>query len=345
MDVGDKTEGKTMKVYLVLRFQSLGNVAMTVPILSAASKLQPDDVFVVVAKKRLHAMFYGMENVRFHEVDFGDGSIKGLLQVYRELKQYHIDHVIDLQNVLRTFILRLLFRLDGIKSTTIKYGRIRKWVIAKLGIGTSQPLPTEFARYAETLRRAGIETDDRFTALPVNQAAADKVAQRFGSKEGKWIGLAPFAKSKTNMLPYSTIKGLLAQMDSEGDKRIFLFGAGKVECELLRQWANNYEHVQSVAGELPLEEELELMRRLDVIICMDSANQHLASLVGLRAVSIWCGTHPKMGFYGWKQRDKDRIEIKNLACRPCSVHGSNHCRYRNFACQQINVNQIKEVYE
>ena len=329
--------------YLVLRFQSVGNVAMTVPILSEASRLRPEDTFVVVAKKRLHAMFYGLENVRFHEVDFGDGSIKSLLQVYRELKTYNIDHVIDLQNVLRSQILRLLFRLRGIKSTVIHYGRLQKWAIAALGIGRKKTLPTEFERYMETFGRAGLKTDTAFKAIAVNQAAAEEVRKQFGEKTGKWIGLAPFAKSKTNMLPYKTIKNILSRLSAQKDTKVFLFGAGDVECELLRQWANLSGNVISVAGKLPLDEELELMRQLDVMLCMDSANQHLSSLVGLRAVSIWCGTHPKMGFYGWKQQKKDCIEVPDLACRPCTVHGANFCRYGNYACKQISENQIIET--
>jgi len=82
------------------------------------------------------------------------------------------------------------------------------------------------------------------------------------------------------------------------------------------------------------------MRMLDLMICMDSANQHLASLVGLRALSIWCATHPVIGFKGWKQRDEDIIQRLDLRCRPCTCHGTNHCRYGNYACRKIDVETI-----
>ena len=326
--------------YLVLRFQSVGNVAMTVPVLESASRLQPDDTFVVVGKKRLHAMFHGLDNVYFHEVDLGDGSLKRLMQLFRELKAYNIDKVIDLQDVFRTQVLRALFRLHGVSNSVIHYGRMEKRLITKLGLRRDKVLPTEFQRYADTFRRAGLQTDEQFTALPVNHSAGDEVVERFGEKRGKWIGLAPFAKSKTNILPYPTVKSLLARLSELPDTRVFLFGAGKVECELLRQWADSHDNVVSVAGELPLSEELELMRKLDVMLCMDSANQHLASLVGLRTISIWCGTHPKMGFYGWKQKPEDCVQIAGLACRPCTMHGTNICRYGNYTCKQITENQI-----
>jgi hypothetical protein len=86
--------------------------------------------------------------------------------------------------------------------------------------------------------------------------------------------------------------------------------------------------------------ELELMRKLDVMICMDSANQHLSSLVGLRAVSVWCGTHPMIGFAGWKQKPEDIVQRNDLRCSPCTCHGTNHCRYGNFACRDIKAETI-----
>ena len=83
--------------YLVLRFSTLGNVAMTVPVIASVSAMHPDDEFIVVAKKRLSAMYYGLSNVRFHEAE--PTSIRSLVRLYRDLRQYSVDVVIDLQKV------------------------------------------------------------------------------------------------------------------------------------------------------------------------------------------------------------------------------------------------------
>ena len=142
------------------------------------------------------------------------------------------------------------------------------------------------------------------------------------------------------MLPYRVTKDIIELLTTDPDTRVFLFGAGQVECEMLRQWASVFPRTESVAGQLKLKEELELMRQLDVMICMDSANQHLSSLVGLRAISVWCATHPMIGFAGWKQREEDIIQRHDLQCRPCTCHGTSHCRYGNFACREINAETI-----
>ena len=207
-------------------------------------------------------------------------------------------------------------------------------------------MPSEFDRYRDAFRRAGLETDDAFTALPVNKTAAKSVRARFGTKEGRWIGLAPFAKRRSNMLPYRITKDIIEQLTNDPQTHVFLFGAGRIEAEMLRQWATVFPRTVSVAGMLKLSEELELMRQLDAMICMDSANQHLSSLVGLRAISVWCATHPIIGFAGWKQNPEDIVQRNDLRCRPCACHGANHCRYGNYACREIEAKTIIErIYD
>lgn len=323
--------------YLIIRLATLGNVAMTVPVVASLSRRYPNDRFIFAAKKDLGAMFASMPNVEFQEVD-NHLDWKGVLALWRRWRD-KTDAVIDLQDVPRTRGLRLLLRLSGKRVTSVRYGRVRKHMITILGIG-KRALPSEFERYRDAFRRAGLETNDQFVSLPVNGTAAQVVNDRYGTKEGRWIGLAPFAKSRSNMLPYRVTKNIIELLTRDPETRVFLFGAGQVECEMLRQWASVFPRTESVAGQLRLKEELELMRQLDVMICMDSANQHLSSLVGLRAVSVWCATHPMIGFAGWKQKEEDIIQRHDLRCRPCTCHGTNHCRYGNFACREINAETI-----
>lgn len=323
--------------YLIIRFSTLGNVAMTVPVVASLSRRYPDNQFIIASKKNLSAMFASMPNVHYHEID-NRLDWCGVWRLWQELRD-QTDAVIDLQNVLRTRVLGYLMRWSGKRVTRVHYGRLHKRLITWFNL-QRQVLPSEFDRYREAFLRAGLETDETFGALPIHKHAAAAVLKRFGEKGGRWIGLAPFAKSKSNMLPYRVTKEIIEHLSKDKRTRVFLFGAGVVECEMLRQWASVFPRTESVAGVLPLEQELELMRKLDVMICMDSANQHLASLVGLRAISVWCATHPIIGFMGWKQNAADIIQRDDLRCRPCTCHGTNYCRYGNFACRQIEAEKI-----
>ncbi|RZL98110.1 MAG: glycosyl transferase family 1, partial [Pedobacter sp.] len=82
---------------------------------------------------------------------------------------------------------------------------------------------------------------------------------------------------------------------------------------------------------------------LNVMISMDSANMHLASLQGIPVVSIWGGTHPFLGFYGWRQPLANAIQI-DLPCRPSSVFGNKQCPVHGAAgCMQDITPQM--IYE
>lgn len=333
--------------YLVIRLTSIGSVAMAAPIIISLSERYPEHDFVVVSNKDLSAAFYGYDNILFHQVErqaFRPGHITRL---FKELRSsYNIDMVVDLQNSFRTRLLRNLFRFNKAKVYTIEKGYWDKRLMALRGAKhTTYTIKNEFERYADTFQKAGLVAGDEFTSIPINQPATDALCERFGEKTGRWIGIAPFAKSKSNILPFRVTKEIITKLSATPDTRVFLFGGGRIECEMLRQWSSLYQNVECVAGQIPLEQELELMRQLDLMLCQDSANQHLCALVGLKTISIWCGTHPNMGYAAWKQDPKSRIQIENLACRPCSIHGTNFCRFGNYACQRITADQIIKQME
>ena len=90
------------------------------------------------------------------------------------------------------------------------------------------------------------------------------------------------------------------------------------------------------------------MSHLDVMISMDSANMHLASLTATPVVSVWGATHPFAGFMGFNQPQENAIQNDSLDCRPCSIYGNRPCHRRDYACltsikpEQI-VNRVEEI--
>ena len=101
--------------------------------------------------------------------------------------------------------------------------------------------------------------------------------------------------------------------------------------ELIHGWVERYPNVTSFAGQFSLGEELALMARLDVMLSMDSANQHLASLAGVRVVSVWGSTTPACGFMGWRQKAVDAL-VAGCSCQPCTIAGSNNCPKGDYLC-------------
>ena len=263
----------------------------------------------------------------------------GLYRLFKQIMALHPTKVFDVQDDLRTRFVRYLLKWHNVPTRAIHTGMRERRALSRKGYESAAPLKPEVERYADTFRDGGIVPAGEVPVMLVNPEAAKKVSELFGPKKGRWIGIAPFAKHLSNVLPFKTMKEIIAIYAAQPDTRIFLFGAGHVETEMLRQWASLWPNVESVTNQLPLDGELELMRHIDGLLCMDSANQHLAALVGCPTLSIWCGTHTYMGFAAWGKANTQVLSLP-VTCRPCSIHGTERCKYRNFACKALTVEQI-----
>src|SRR5690606_21589646 len=106
---------------------------------------------------------------------------------------------------------------------------------------------------------------------------------------------------------------------------------GPEEAAIAKNWAANYKNTFSLINKLTLSEELQTISNLDLMISMDSAGMHMASLMGIPVISIWGATHPFAGFLGYGQSEEDCVQI-DLYCRPCSVFGNKICYRGDHAC-------------
>ena len=192
---------------------------------------------------------------------------------------------------------------------------------------------SSFRRYADVLEKLGLPVQLKFTSI-YGEGKGDfsQIEPVVGPKgNNKWIGIAPFAKHKGKIYPVEQQERVVAYFAAMPDVKVFLLGGGKSEKEVFDRWTAKYPSVLSLIGKLKMDTELNLMSHLDVILSMDSANMHLASLVNVPVVSVWGATHPYAGFMGWKQLPANTVQL-DLSCRPCSVYGQKPCWRGDYAC-------------
>ena len=194
------------------------------------------------------------------------------------------------------------------------------------------PLRQVIDRYADVFRMAGLRYEAIFTSLFEGYQPDLAPIEAFaGTKNGKWIGIAPFAKHTGKIYPIEQMEEVVASLAKTGEQEIFLFGGRGYEEAILEEWTYRYPHVKNVVGHFNLDQELVLISKLDLLVSMDSANMHFASLVGTRVLSIWGATHPYAGFYGYHQSPEDCLQV-DLPCRPCSIFGQKPCLRGDWAC-------------
>ena len=310
---------------LVVRLSALGDVCMTIPVIYLFAEQNPDIAVHVLTRSKFKQLFFSCpENVVIISMDecFTQG-FKGILKAYSELHKYNFDAVADLHSVLRTYVLDTLFKLTGVRTVCVdKERNKRKQIISGLREKVFQA--SYFTRYRNVFTKLGfkvdLSADSKF--LPLVRC----------ERQLNLVGIAPFARYYTKTYPIEYTSELVRRLTTAGYK-VLLFGGGEKEMTIMRDMINGLENVEVVSDKLTFREQLELMATLRVMISMDSANMHLASLVSTPVVSIWGGTTVHCGFLGWRQKQENAI-WKGLPCQPCSISGTPRCPLKHFNCMK-----------
>ncbi|MCH7524853.1 MAG: glycosyltransferase family 9 protein [Bacteroidetes bacterium] len=321
----------------------MGDVAMTVPVLRAFTEQFPDVKLTVLTREFFKPFFRDLENVSvFHaDVKGKHKGIFGLWKLSKELKKLDIDAVADLHNVLRSNILK--FFLFGIKCVQIDKGRAEKKALTT-GVIFKQ-LKTTQQRYADVFEKLGFKLELSSPSFPEQSKLNNKTLTIVGSDTLKWIGIAPFAAFESKMYPLDLIKEVIATLSKT--HKILLFGGGQQEVEILNSFQNSFENVINLAGKLSLSEELDVISNLDIMLSMDSANSHLAAMLGKKVVTIWGVTHPFSGFAPFNQPQdyallSDRKQFPKI---PTSIYGNKYPEGYKEASRSISPEIIIDKIE
>ena len=330
---------------LIIRFSAMGDVAMTVPVVWALAQQYPHVRITVLSRPFARTFYENLApNVSFMAADIKGEyrGVKGLNALFRRLIAKRFTAIADLHDILRSKYLRLRFNLAHYHVAHINKHRSMKRNLTRQQNKVMRQLPTSFENYAEVFAKLGypIQLEGFKSIFSPKSADLSTLPEAIGEKRRfqQWIGVAPFAAHPGKIYPIERMEQVIAQViERHPSCRIFLFGGGKSEMEVFNRWVATYPQCTCASSVLGgLQQELVLMSHLNVMLSMDSANLHLASLVGTPVVSVWGATHPYAGFMGWGQSTDNAVQI-DLPCRPCSVYGSKPCVRGDFAC----MNQIE----
>ncbi|WP_445714534.1 glycosyltransferase family 9 protein [Flavobacterium sp.] len=318
------------KHILVIRLSAMGDVAMTVPVLRALVLQYPEVKITVVSRPFFQPFFDSIPNVNFFGVDLKERhkGFLGLLRLYSDLRKLNIDLVADLHNVLRSKVVRTLFALSGKKVAATNKGRAEKKALTSLTNKVFAPVKSMVDRHVDTFKQLGFSIDlssrSVTTQFPEKANLSEKILSITGTKNQNWIGIAPFAQYESKVYPFDLMQEVIDGLAENRDQKIFLFGGGEKEIQLLNQLQNQHDNVIVLAGKLKFKQELEVISNLDVMLSMDSGNAHIAAMLGVKVITLWGATHPFAGFKPFNQPDdfcltSDRVQYPLL---PTSIYGN-----------------------
>ena len=317
---------KEFKNILIIRLSALGDVAMVLPVVYSVAETYPEKRFTFLTRPFFARLFINKpRNIEVLAWDFRTGGVPvmNMLLLMRLFAKKHYDCVADLHNVLRSWIIDCFFMARGKRVVMVDKMRNKRAALTSKHSMTSHPKITD--RYLEVFARMGIPSAMTFKSLfPIGSTSLHFTIPSPN------VGIAPFARYLNKTYPIEKMERVVAMLSSR-NINVFLFGGKGKEADIMRQWQEKYCHCTSLAGNYDIETELTIMSSLKVMVTMDSANQHLAAISGVRVITIWGATTPACGFMGYGQHMNDSI-CSGISCQPCSIAGSDRCKKGSMAC-------------
>lgn len=340
-----------MKHIVIMRLSAMGDVAMTVPVISALVSQYPEVKITVVSRPFFKSFFNHIPNVDFFAVDLNNRhkGFLGLYRLYSDLKKLKVDYFADFHNVLRSKVVRTFFALSGTKVAFTDKGRDEKKALTRTENKVFAPVKSMVNRHLETLQKLGFNVSLHNPMFPSKPMLTEEIISKVGNKNDKWIGIAPFAQYETKVYPKDLMEEVIRKLAENKNYRIFLFGGGKKEIELLNQMQQQIDNVVVLAGKLSFQEELSVIQHLDVMLSMDSGNAHIAAMYGIPVVSLWGQTHPFAGFVPFNQPEENSLtaDRNQYPLIPTSIYGNKliagYEKAMRTILPEVVVNQINKV--
>jgi heptosyltransferase-2 len=316
---------------LIMRFSSLGDVVLATAALNYIKAQRPEAELVFLTKAAYAPLLEGHPALK--EVWTLQGSA---LAMAGRIRQAGFDAILDLQGKPRSFFLGAWSgsRVERMKNHAWNR-RLRVWFP-----GGSRTLPPHVADRA--VQAAAGLLGEPFTAAapslvvsPAASAWADDFLWSSGLREGETVlAIAPGAAWPTKRWNSGSFAQALGLVAEQG--RRFLF-VGDAADEALARRIIGYARKGAdrcivAAGKTDFPALAALLKRSELLLSNDSGPMHVAGAVGTPVVALFGPTVEAFGFF--PRGSRDRVLQRDLACRPCSVHGGDRCPLGTHACME-----------
>lgn len=304
---------------LLIRLHSLGDVTLTTgliqPLADGASALLPGRIAVDVLTEE-----------RFLPVFRGHPGVHRLWSIDRPPQEGKYDRVVDLQGTPGS---RVLARRFGPVSTVRTRAAARRWVVLWGDRFPRPRIPHATERYAQA---AGLSTPlidmVRHVLAPTlhvtreEEAEARRLApEAFREAPGRAVALLIGASRRSKAYPAEEFRSVQRRLLADGVATWWIAPPGS--------------DVSWVEGppvfRLPLGPLKAVLARSAAAVTGDTGPMHMATGLGVPVIALFGSSVPAFGFSPSGPRDRV-LAVEDLACRPCGVHGRDHCWLGHWRC-------------
>lgn len=333
------------KSFLIIQTAFIGDAILTLPLAEVVRKNVPSATIDVVAIPRTADVFKGhsaIDTVYAFDKKGKDAGVRGFFRFRRQLHEKQYDIALVPHRSLRSAFLARSLNIPMRIGFDRSAGKMFFTHLVAY-----QPQLHEIDRNLSLLEPLNISIPTNMLPhiepAPEEREAIDLFLRLNGVQTSTpCVAIAPGSIWATKRwLPerYTQLAQHLAQKYV-----VFLLG-GREDWELCESIKLHSVKIINCAGELTLRQSAEVLRRCKVLISNDSAPMHIAVAVGTPVVAIFGATIPEFGFAPRGPHDVV-VEVKNLPCRPCGIHGGMKCPIKTFDCMKgIHVSQVLQHVE
>ena len=330
-----ETIGKKINKIGIFQTSFIGDSVLTTPLIKKTKKLFPDTKIVVITRPQTEDIFKPLPEVS--EVILNDkrgwNKIAGVWKTARAIKKSGIDILLVPH---RSFRSALIAWLSGVKvrigftssegwffyTKTVPFN----WMIhdAERNLSLLQGIAKE--------QFGGEKLSMSFT--PSAEENVARLLKDFNLEGKKLVGIHAGSAWPTKCWPMEYFVELISKLQTELGVQVVLVGGGKQDTALgekICQLAKG--HAASLCGKTSLADLMALMKHLSLFITNDSGPMHIATAFDVPTLAIFGPTTRELGFFPYGQGHRV-MEVKDLECRPCALHGGKKCPLGHFKCMK-----------
>lgn len=318
-----------MKKILIIRFSSIGDIVLTTPVIRCIKEQKPEIEIHYLTKKSFKGILeHNPYLSKIHTIE------KDINEIATELKQENFDYVIDLHNNLRSLQTK---RIIGKPSSSFKKLNFKKWMLVNFKIN-NMPAIHVVDRYLETAAALGIKNDLKGLDYFIPEKDEVTIQSLPSTHQNGYIGFVIGAKHFTKQLPTEKIIAICKKLNQP----IVLLGGKEDKERAIKIEKAAGAFIYNACGGYNLNQSASIIKQAKKIITHDTGLMHIAAAFKKEIISVWGNTVPAFGFTPYLPDSKSKIvEVKNLACRPCSKIGYDKCPKGHFKCMmEIDENEI-----
>jgi ADP-heptose:LPS heptosyltransferase len=316
--------------FLIVRFSSIGDIVLTTPVIRCL-KQQVEGAEIHFATKKQYASILE-SNPYIDKLHLLDGSLGKLID---ELKEEHIDYVIDLHHNLRSSILKL--RLHKISFSFDKLN-FKKYLLVRWKINR-MPDKHIVERYLDTVSLFDVKSDQKGLDYFIPSKDEIRLESLPEEQRGGYVAVVLGAKHNTKKMPIKKVISICQKLQ----KPVILMGGREDKAEASKIADACGPMVFNACGFYSLNQSASLIRQAKGVISHDTGLMHIAAAFKKSIISVWGNTVPEFGMYPYLPGEHSTIiEVKGLKCRPCSKIGYQECPKKHFRCM-MEMNEDKIV--